>query len=230
MEPSFRSLLLLLSLSVTVAAEASTNAAIDILVTKEPSAAVVHRGSTDAKGAFSTGDLQPGAYVVQFTSRKAAALKGSELSIDIGGGKRAMRATAVPGEKLAGGGVAMKVEVARASRLSGQVASALRGNSVATATKDSRRNVKTMNGRTYVWVPGGIETRIGGKWIEESDAPMSSSNGKAGLGDAIRGMQEGRGTPFSGSSGTSLEIIDNVGTLHPNPLLFAASPAPGPGK
>ena len=234
MNIALRDILLVSGLCGTVAAQASITAPpLDVVVTKEPGAIVAFRGKTDATGNFATRDLAPGAYIVQFSSQKAAALKHSQLSIDVGGGRNLMRATAVPGEKFAGAGVAMKVEVTQLSRLSGQVA-----NSVQTASlsqpgaTSAKANVKHMNGKRYVWVPGGIETRIGGKWVEEgseaarlSPAARSRVDGETSRGD--REMRSSSLEPRGNGGGFNLEIMDHTGSLHPAPLRALAM---GDGK
>ncbi len=80
---------------------------------------VVYRGQTDAAGAFATAKLQKGNYVVQFTSKKS--LRGSHFDLAAHAGKAKMAAESVPGEKFAGAGVAMKVDVGGGLALTGQV-------------------------------------------------------------------------------------------------------------
>ena len=112
--------IVLVLLACGVSAKAAGNpAGIDILVVKEPGGATAFKGKTGAAGSFATAPLDAGSYVVQF---KSAALKGNQYSIAAVGGKRAVTAAGVPGEKFSGGGIAMKVEVAGGSRLTGQVA------------------------------------------------------------------------------------------------------------
>ena len=101
------------------ASAAGNPAGIDVLVVKEAGGATAYKGKTGAAGSFATAPLDAGSYVVQF---KSTALKGDQYSIAAVGGKRAVTAAGVAGEKFSGGGVAMKVEVAGGSRLTGQVA------------------------------------------------------------------------------------------------------------
>src|ERR1700681_159292 len=79
------------------------------------------KGTTDTKGTFATAKLKPGNYVVQFNSNSAA-VKGNHYAIVVSAGAKKVAANAVPGEKLAGGGVAMKVDVAAGVNITGQVA------------------------------------------------------------------------------------------------------------
>ncbi len=110
---------LISSLSFLGALAAPLPAALDVLVTN-PGGKVVFKGKTDGSGSFITGKLAAGDYVVQFK----AGGKGPTgiFSIAAVGGQRAVTATAVAGQKFAGGGVAMRVQVAENSRLTGQVA------------------------------------------------------------------------------------------------------------
>lgn len=110
----------LVLLACALSANAAVNpAGIEVLVVKEAGGATAFKGKTGAGGSFATAPLDEGSYVVQF---KSTALKGDQYSIAAVGGKRAVTAAGVPGQKFSGGGIAMKVEVAGRSRLTGQVA------------------------------------------------------------------------------------------------------------
>src|SRR5262245_6498222 len=63
-----------------------------------------YQGATNANGAFLTGKLQPGSYVVQFICHSAP--KGSRYTLVVSAGKKKVAANAIEAEKLAGGGVA----------------------------------------------------------------------------------------------------------------------------
>ncbi len=197
----------------------------DIVVTNDANAAVAYRGKTDGVGGFATSPLPPGAYVVQFTAVKATALKGSQLSIDVGGGTTPFRSAAVPGEKFGGAGVAMKVELARAAKLSGKVAPAAPVAASRIASRDLPSNVKIVDGKRYVWRPGGIETRVG-KWVEEGtkDHQLPASTGIQTSAAAMREGDGSRGSKDDPSStgARRLEIIDQSGSLHPTPFLLTA--------
>jgi hypothetical protein len=78
------------------------------------------KGATKGEGDFATAKLQPGNYVVQLTT-KTSSVKGGQYSIVIAAGKKKVVANAVAGEKLLGGGVAMKVEVGAGLNITGQV-------------------------------------------------------------------------------------------------------------
>src|SRR6476646_6548993 len=93
------------------------------------------KGATKNDGGFATAKLQPGNYVVQFTTNNSS-VKGGQYSIIVAAGKKKVVANAVAGERFLGGGVAMKVEVGDGSNIIGQV---MAGNGVNTSTahKDS---------------------------------------------------------------------------------------------
>lgn len=78
------------------------------------------KGATKGDGEFATAKLQPGSYVVQFTTTNSS-VKGGQYSIVVGAGKKKVVANAVAGEKFFGGGVAMKVEVGAGLNIAGQV-------------------------------------------------------------------------------------------------------------
>src|ERR1044072_6805070 len=79
------------------------------------------KGTTNSAGVFSTAKLQPGNYVVQLSSTSPAAT-ANHYSVVVGAGKKKVSASAVPGEKLTGGGVALKVDVGAGLNITGQVA------------------------------------------------------------------------------------------------------------
>lgn len=78
------------------------------------------KGATKGDGDFATAKLQPGNYVVQFTTKNSS-LKGGQYSIVVAAGKKKVVANAVAGEKFLSGGVAMKVEVGAGLNITGQV-------------------------------------------------------------------------------------------------------------
>lgn len=201
MKTPLRSTLLIVALCGGVAAHAApTTAGIDVTVSKASGGAVAFKGKTDAAGNFSTASLSGGSYVVQFNSPKPAALKGKQLSIAASGGKRNVTANAVPGEKFDGGGVAMKVDVAKGTSLSGKIVT---GSLAATqevkaapeGMEPVRANVKIINGKRYVWVPGPIGSQIRGRWVEEGSeaSRISTSNKKGGDAEVLRKFQDASG-------------------------------------
>jgi len=113
------------------------------------------KGATNTSGAFATASLKPGNYVVQFNS-SSAALKGKYYALVVSAGKKKVSASAVPGEKFAGGGVAMKVDVGSGLNINGLVAAEEEG-----AAK---------NGKTMVWIPPMLGTNMPGHWAEKGSA------------------------------------------------------------
>ena len=82
---------------------------------------LAYKGATKNNGAFATEKLQPGKYVVQFSSKNAA-LKGGSYSVVVSAGTKKVVANGVAGDKFLAGGVAMKVDVASNLNITGQVA------------------------------------------------------------------------------------------------------------
>ncbi|MBA2271444.1 MAG: hypothetical protein H0W20_12750 [Chthoniobacterales bacterium] len=143
-------------------------------------------------GKFGTGPLDPGSYVVEFRSSRLA---GSKVSLTAAGGKKNVIADSVAGERFGGGGVAMKVDVAPSARITGQVIAgslaAAQGAAAAAApagTEKVKANVKIINGKRYVWVPGPIGSNIRGRWVEEGSeaAALVTSNKKGEDTEALR--------------------------------------------
>jgi hypothetical protein len=110
------------------------------------------RGSTDAKGNFTTSTLKAGNYVVQFNATKAD-LKGNRYTIVVSAGKKKVSANAVPGEKFTRGGVAMKVEVGTGLNITGQVA--------------AETGPVSKSGKKMVWIPPQLGSNFPGHWVEE---------------------------------------------------------------
>ena len=80
------------------------------------------KGVTNSQGTFATANLKPGNYVVQFSSASGG-MKGNHYAIVVSAGTKKFSAAAVPGEKFAGGGVALRVVVGAGLNITGQVAS-----------------------------------------------------------------------------------------------------------
>jgi hypothetical protein len=117
------------------------------------------KGVTNSKGTFATANLKPGSYVVQINSKSAP--KGTFYAVVVSAGKKKVSASAVPGEKFAGGGVALKVDVGAGLNISGQVAAEERG-----AMK---------NGKKMVWIPPVLGSNQPGHWVEEGSAEEIAS-------------------------------------------------------
>src|SRR2546423_825231 len=78
-----------------------------------------YTGATDSRGIFASPKLSPGNYAVQFSSTSAP--KGSHYTVVVVAGRKKTSASAVTAEKLAGGGVAMKIEVKSDTNIQAQV-------------------------------------------------------------------------------------------------------------
>jgi hypothetical protein len=94
------------------------------------------KGVTNANGTFATANLKPGNYVVQFNSTSGG-MKGNRYAIVVSAGTKKVGAAAVPGEKFAGGGVALKVVVGAGLNITGQVAPEVAGRTTAGDTRRS---------------------------------------------------------------------------------------------
>ena len=197
MKISLRNLLLAAVLVVAPAVHAANVAGLDVTIKRDGKP--VYRGQTDASGKFSTANLEPGAYNVEFRAPKSLNLRGQQLAISVVTGKGAPIKSNADGKHLQGG-VAMNVEVAKATKLSGQVTSAV--GVAAESTKPVpagyervKANVKVINGKRYVWVPAPIGSNMGGKWVEEGTegAVLSTSNKKGGDAEVLSRIQDQAG-------------------------------------
>lgn len=112
-------------------------------------------------------------------------MKGDQFSIRVLGGKQKMSADGVLGEKLGAGGVAMKIEVAKPTRLSGNIVSAKASS--AQSVEQGNTKVKIVNGKRYYWMRAETGSNIGGRWVEESE--ISPSMVRSYNADALRNMQ-----------------------------------------
>jgi hypothetical protein len=126
-----------------------------------------YKGATDAKGAFATPKLPAGNYVVQFNSKSAP--KGATYAMVVSAGKKKVTASAVQAEKLAAGGVAMKIDVAAGLNITGQV-----------AADDKNSAPMGHNGKPMVWIPKKVGTNIAAHWAEsdsgEAKEAMTSTS------------------------------------------------------
>jgi hypothetical protein len=129
------------------------------VIVSDSSGKASYKGATDAKGTFATGALKPGNYVVQFTC-KSPNVKGNTYALFISAGTKKVQADAVVGEKFAGGGVAMKIDVGAGLNITGQVTSGLQ-------TKVDK------GGKKMVWIPKKTGSNIPAHW-----APADSAEAK----------------------------------------------------
>jgi len=116
-----------------------------------------YKGTTNGSGTFATGTLKPGNYVVQFTSK--AAPKGAKYAVVVSSGKKKVTANAVDAEKLAAGGVAMKIDVGAGLNITGQV-----------AAEDKSSAPMGHNGKSMVWIPKRTGSNIAAHWADSDSA------------------------------------------------------------
>jgi hypothetical protein len=129
---------------------------------------VAFKGPMSANATFATRDLQPGDYVVQFNTRSTAA-KDNQYLLVVSAGKKKVIADAVPGEKLTGGGAAMRIQVGPGLQITGQVV-----NEQDIAQGDGLRKYRVINGKRFVWVTAELGSNRGGRWVEEGLAPAGN--------------------------------------------------------
>ena len=151
----------LLALLLVVASAAYGGVPSVNVIVSDASGKVAFKGATNADATFATANLAPGNYVVQFHS-KSEALKGNQYLLVVSAGTKKVIADAVPGEKFHGGGVAMRINVERGLKITGQVAT---DQVVASAGSGK---VKLIDGKRYLWVKARTGSNLGGYWEEES--------------------------------------------------------------
>lgn len=142
---------------------------------------VAFTSSTSPDGSFVTPRLNSGRYVVQFKARSEAA-KGAHYLAVVSAGKRKVVATSVAGETFTGGGAAMRLDVDRSTKISGQVA-----NEQAMFDESGSRT-RVVGGQRFVWVTAQLGSHLGGHWVEASLAPAQNTNAVAL--DSIHKIQE----------------------------------------
>lgn len=172
----FRNTLLFLLSLLACAAYGAGMPGVDVTVSK--GGKLVYKGKTNSSGVFGTGEIAPGAYVVQLTSKNSGELKGKQFAVVVSAGKKKVTAD-VAGEKFGGGGVAMKVDAGPGARITGQVvngASAMANNP----------NVKIVNGKKFYYVKEAGSNM--GKWVEEG-TPEAGNVIKSDN-DGLRRMQD----------------------------------------
>ncbi|HZE56856.1 MAG TPA: carboxypeptidase-like regulatory domain-containing protein [Chthoniobacterales bacterium] len=122
----------------------------------DSSGKTAYKGTTDSRGLFASPKMQPGNYAVQFSSNNAP--KGSHYTLVVVAGTKKTSASAITAEKLAAGGVAMKVEVKANASIQGQVS----------AEENATRIGK--NGQLMVWIPKKVGSNIPAHWAESDSA------------------------------------------------------------
>ena len=165
---------LVLSLLLAAAAVASGVPPVNVVVSDKGGKAA-YKGATNTSGAFATSKLQPGNYVVQFTSNSAE-LKGKQYALVVSAGTKKVSAN-VAGEKFAGGGVAMKVDVGAGLNITGQVA--------------AQTGPTSKNGKKMVWIAPILGSNMPGHWVEEDSAEAKASKSRLNMSnDSVQKFQE----------------------------------------
>ena len=116
-----------------------------------------YKGATNAKGSFATGALKPGGYIVQFTS--ATAPKGGRYTLVISAGSKKVSAEGIASERLAGGGIAMKIDVGAGLNVTGQV-----------VAQDKNSAPLGKNGKPMVWIPKKLGSNLAPHWADSDSA------------------------------------------------------------
>ena len=127
------------------------------VVVSDSSGRAAYKGTTDANGTFSTASLKPGHYIVQFNSKRSADVKGRTYALVVSAGRKKVTADSVEGDKFAGGGVAMRIEVGGSLSIAGQVTDAL------TVRVDK-------NGKRMVWIPKKLGSNLPAHWAPADSA------------------------------------------------------------
>jgi hypothetical protein len=116
-----------------------------------------YAGVTSGSGTFATATLRPGSYVVQFNATTAQ--KGARYTLVVAAGKKKVTANSIQAEKLAGPGVAMKIEVGSGLNITGQV-----------ATEDKNSAPMGHNGKPMVWIAQKTGSNLSPHWAESDSA------------------------------------------------------------
>lgn len=166
--------------------------ALNITVT-DSAGKTASKGATDSRGIFASPKMQPGNYAVQFTSNSAP--KGSHYTLVVVAGTKKTSASAITAEKLAGGGVAMKIEVKSNVSIQAQVSA------------ESGETRIGKNGQLMVWIPRKVGSNIPAHWAESDSAEAkevmaSTSYSRKNLQDsANQGVSPLNATRMGGGAG-----------------------------
>jgi len=153
------------------------------VVVSDSSGKAAYKGATNTKGTFTTGALKPGNYVVQFTSKSPEA-KGNTYALFISAGTKKVQAEAVAGEKFAGGGVAMKIEVGSGLNISGQITSGLQSK-------------VDKSGKKMVWIPKKTGSNLPAHWApaDSAEAQESKTTNTMSTDDVMKRQSQGVAHP-----------------------------------
>src|SRR5947208_849563 len=99
---------------------AVTPPTVEITVREKAGGKIVKKRTTDANGNFTLGAFPAGAYTLEFRAKQSDNLKRQQFSIAVDGIKQSGKQGGISGNSLVGG-VALSVEMAAASNVTGQV-------------------------------------------------------------------------------------------------------------
>ena len=150
----------------------------------DASGKAAYKGTTDTKGNFATASLKPGNYVVQFNATKAD-LKGNRYTIVVAAGNKKVSANAVAGEKLTGGGVAMKVEVGTGLNITGQIA--------------AETGPVSKSGKKMVWIPPQLGSHFPGHWAEEGSPEAIAAKTAGSMSNSDLSKRQDQGVSLPGN-------------------------------
>jgi hypothetical protein len=191
-------------IALVVAAGFVANGAVPTvnIAVADSSGKTAFKGATNSNGVFMTPKLTAGSYAVQFTSSSAP--KGSHYTLALVAGPKKMSASAVTAEKLAAGGVAMKIEVGAGGSIQGQVAA------------ESGETRIGKNGQLMVWIPKRIGSNIPAHWAESDSAEAKEvmTSGSYSLKNMQNKQNQGV-SPLNDTGGkTSTSSMQNPATGH----------------
>jgi hypothetical protein len=126
------------------------------VIVADSSGKTAYKGATDSRGIFASPKLTPGSYAVQFTSNNAS--KGSHYTVVVVAGTKKTFASAITAEKLAAGGVAIKIDVGPGRNIQAQVA------------EEDKSTRIGKNGKLMVWIPKRIGSNLAPHWAESDSA------------------------------------------------------------
>lgn len=150
------------------------------VVVSDKGGKTAYKGATNTSGAFATAKLQPGNYVVQLNS-SSTELKGKQYAVVVSAGTKKVSAN-VAGEKFAGGGVAMKVDVAAGLNITGQVA--------------AQTAPTSKGGKKMVWIPKQLGSNQPGHWVEEDSAEAIAAKNAGFISkERVQSLQEHSHSP-----------------------------------
>lgn len=146
--------------------------------------------ASDGAGRFTFSNLPPGEYTLTLTrdSLRRSRVNSEDVKVDVASPKRLF---GVYAERVTRG---IPLMVSNSGVVEGRVYYAQQISEAAlkeARMEKVRANVKVMNGKRYVWVPGPIGSNIGGRWVEEGkDEAVLQVDKRGEHGEAMRKIQD----------------------------------------